>query len=202
MLQTALEHMFTVQTTLLVEKILRPIVVYVFLIVSFRLAGKRELAQLNPFDLVVLLTISNTVQNAIIGDDNSVAGGLIGAATLLAVNYLVVRYLYGHERLDRLIEGDADVLIDAGTIKRDNLRRELITESQLMSAAHKQGIDSLGDVERCVLEPGGTLVFQARKPTPDTIRQAELMSRLDRIAADVAALRARSGPVTAHGSTE
>src|SRR5690348_17247466 len=92
------------------EKILRPIVVYVFLIVGLRLAGKRELAQLNPFDLVVLLTLSNTVQNAIIGDDNSVSGGLIGAATLLFVNYGVVRFLYGHERLDQLVEGAATVL--------------------------------------------------------------------------------------------
>src|SRR2546427_7455653 len=96
------------------EKIIRPVVVYVFLIVGLRLAGKRELAQLNPFDLVVLLTLSNTVQNAIIGDDNSVTGGLIGAATLLIVNYFVVRFLYGHQRLDRLIEGDADLLIENG----------------------------------------------------------------------------------------
>src|SRR5712664_4664537 len=81
------------------EKVLRPVVVYVFLIVGLRLAGKRELAQLNPFDLVVLLTISNTVQNAIIGEDNSITGGLIGAATLLLVNHFVVRFLYGHERL-------------------------------------------------------------------------------------------------------
>src|ERR1700683_2752787 len=84
----------------LTEKILRPVIVYVFLIVGLRLAGKRELAQLNPFDLVVLLTISNTVQNAIIGDDNSVTGGIIGAATLLLVNYLFVRFLYSHPKAD------------------------------------------------------------------------------------------------------
>src|SRR5690348_15686363 len=94
----------------LLEKILRPIVVYVFLVVGLRLAGKRELAQLNAFDLVVLLTLSNTVQNAIIGDDNSVSGGVIGATTLLLVNYGVVRFLYGHERLDQLVEGAATVL--------------------------------------------------------------------------------------------
>src|SRR5215475_188532 len=93
------------------EKILRPIIVYVFLVVGLRLAGKRELAQLNPFDLVVLLTLSNTVQNAIIGEDNSVTGGLIGATTLLAVNWLVVRFLYWHRTLDQLVEGDAAVLI-------------------------------------------------------------------------------------------
>src|SRR5712691_9775389 len=101
------------------EKVLRPVVVYVFLIVGLRLAGKRELAQLNPFDLVVLLTISNTVQNAIIGNDNSVTGGIIGAITLLLVNYGVIRFLYGHERLDRLIEGEPDVLIDGGVIQTD-----------------------------------------------------------------------------------
>ena len=121
------------------EKILRPIIVYVFLIVALRLAGKRELAQLNPFDLVVLLTLSNTVQNAIIGDDNSVTGGLIGAATLLLVNYLVVRYLYDHEKLERFVEGDPDVLIEGGVLKMDNLRAELITLSELQAAAHKQG---------------------------------------------------------------
>src|SRR3979409_901594 len=82
------------------EKILRPVIVYAFLILGLRLAGKRELAQLNPVDLIVLLTLSNTVQNAIIGEDNSVTGGLIGAATLLIVNHVVVRYLYSHERID------------------------------------------------------------------------------------------------------
>src|SRR5476651_2482236 len=101
------------------EKILRPIAVYAFLIVVLRLAGKRELGQLNPFDLVVLLTISNTVQNAIIGDDNSVTGGMIGAATLLIINHFVVRYLYSHERLDRLIEGEPDVLIDGGVVNME-----------------------------------------------------------------------------------
>src|SRR5215475_8582478 len=99
------------------EKMLRPVVVYAFLIVGLRVAGKRELAQLNPFDLVVLLTLSNTVQNAIIGEDNSVTGGIIGAITLLGVNYVVVRFLYGHERLDRLVEGDADVLIEDGVVR-------------------------------------------------------------------------------------
>src|SRR3982751_618959 len=94
------------------EKMLRPIIVYVFLIVGLRLAGKREMAQLNPFDLVVLLTLSNTVQNPTIGEDNSLPGGLIGAATLLLVNHVVVRFLYGHTALDQLIEGAPTVLID------------------------------------------------------------------------------------------
>src|SRR5262245_32431694 len=108
-----------VLTLPLLEKILRPILVYVFLIVGLRLAGKRELAQLNPFDLVVLLTISNTVQNAIIGEDNSVTGGIIGAATLLIVNHVVVRFLYSREAIERIVEGDADVLIENGVLNLD-----------------------------------------------------------------------------------
>src|SRR2546423_1611363 len=113
------------------EKIVRPIIVYVFLIAGLRLAGKRELAQLNPFDLVVLLTLSNTVQNAIIGEDNSITGGLIGAATLLIVNHFVVRALYAHEDLDRLVEGEPDVLIENGVINMERCRKELITRTEL-----------------------------------------------------------------------
>src|SRR5208282_6071313 len=94
----------------LAEKILRPIVVYAFLVISLRLSGKRELVQLNPFDLVVLLTLSNTVQNAIIWDDNSLSGGIIVASSLLAVNYFFLRFLYNHRKLDQLVEGRADVL--------------------------------------------------------------------------------------------
>src|SRR5882724_447646 len=109
------------------EKIIRPILVYLFLIIGLRLAGKRELAQLNAFDLVVLLTLSNTVQNAIIGNDNSVLGGLIGATTLLAVNYVMVRFFYSHEKLDHLIEGDADTLMEDGKVKEERLKKELIT---------------------------------------------------------------------------
>src|SRR5213083_648623 len=123
------------------EKVLRPVVIYVFLVAGLRLAGKRELAQLNPFDLVVLLTLSNTVQNAIIGNDNSVTGGVIGAATLLVLNYWVNRLLYGHQRLERLVEGDADLLIDNGVVCEDALKRELITRVDLETAAHKQGFN-------------------------------------------------------------
>jgi len=173
----------------LIEKVLRPVFVYVFLVVSLRLAGKRELAQLNPFDLVVLLTLSNTVQNAIIGDDNSVTGGVVGASTLLAVNYLVVRFLYRHESLDRLIEGDADVLVEDGRIREDRLERELITRAELETAARKQGLDSLDDVQRAILEPGGTITFVARKPTPEATRHEEVVARLDALAASVATLR-------------
>src|SRR5512137_944854 len=106
-------HMFQLGLPI-AEKIARPVIVYAFLIVGLRLAGKRELAQLNPFDLVVLLLLSNVVQNAIIGEDNSVTGGLVGAAALLALNWTVVRLLFRHEKLERLVEGEEDVLVEGG----------------------------------------------------------------------------------------
>jgi len=182
-----------VLTLPIAEKMLRPVVVYVFLIVGLRLAGKRELAQLNPFDLVVLLTLSNTVQNAIIGDDNTVTGGIIGATTLLAVNWFVVRFLYRHEKLDRIIEGDPDVLIADGIVQIDRLQRELITRVELEAAAHKQGFSSLDEIDRAILDPGGTVSFFARKPTADDTRHRELLAKLDAMAAQISALQASRG---------
>jgi uncharacterized membrane protein YcaP (DUF421 family) len=173
----------------LAEKILRPVVVYAFLVISLRLSGKRELVQLNPFDLVVLLTLSNTVQNAIIGDDNSVSGGLIGATSLLVVNYLVVRFLYNHRKLDQLIEGRADVLIENGKIKTEHLKKELISIQQLAAAARKQGFDDLEDVSQCILEPGGTMTFIGKKPDDEETRHAEILRRFEMVTEELARMR-------------
>jgi uncharacterized membrane protein YcaP (DUF421 family) len=181
----------------ILEKILRPVFVYAFLVIGLRLSGKRELVQLNPFDLVVLLTLSNTVQNAIIGDDNSVSGGIIGATSLLIVNYLVVRFLYDHRKLDQFVEGRADVLIDSGKIHTDRLKRELITPEQLAAAARKQGFGSLSEVHQCVLEPGGTLTFVAKKPDTDDLRHQELLTRFEHLKEELARLRSIQPPTTA-----
>ncbi len=181
----------------LAEKVLRPIIVYAFLVVSLRLSGKRELVQLNPFDLVVLLTLSNTVQNAIIGEDNSVLGGIIGATSLLATNYLVVRFLYDHRKLDQFVEGRADVLVEGGKVRMRNLKRELITMPQLEAAARKQGFASLSEVEQCILEPGGTLTFLAKKPSGEDLRHQELLGKLDRMTQEIAQLRGSQPPARA-----
>jgi len=181
----------------LLEKIFRPIIVYAFLVISLRLSGKRELVQLNPFDLVVLLTLSNTVQNAIIGEDNSVLGGLIGATSLLATNYLVVRFLYDHSKLDQLVEGNADVLVENGKVRTDHLKKELITMPQLEAAARKQGFDSLAEVQKCVLEPGGTLTFVGKKPDTEDVRHQELMGRLELLSQEIALLRGSQPPARA-----
>lgn len=173
----------------LLEKILRPVVVYLFLVVGLRLAGKRELAQLNPFDLVVLLTLSNTVQNAIIGDDNTVTGGIVGATALLLINYLVVRYLYGHKKLDAVVEGQPTVLIENGKLRKHHLKDELITLPELEAAAHRQGFASLDEVQQCILEPGGTITFLAKKPMPEEARHVEVLQRLDQVMREIASLR-------------
>jgi uncharacterized membrane protein YcaP (DUF421 family) len=179
------------------EKILRPVVVYFFLVIGLRLAGKRELAQLNPFDLVVLLTLSNTVQNAIIGDDNSVTGGIIGAATLLLVNYLVVRFLYRHDKLDRIVEGGSTPLIEKGKVLEEQLAREVLTMEELVEAAHKQGLGSLDEAESAALEPSGAISFVAKKPAPEEKRHSELLARLDQLAKEVASLRLGQAPPAA-----
>ncbi|MGE0128496.1 MAG: DUF421 domain-containing protein [Blastocatellales bacterium] len=172
-----------------IEKVLRAIIVYLFLVVLLRVFGKRELAQLNPLDLVVLLSLSNTVQNAIIGDDNSVIGGMIGAFTLLAANYLLIRFIFKHRRLDQLLEGSPTVLIAGGKIRKNALARELLTESELRTVAHRQGYASLEEIERCVLEPGGTFFIQGKKPPLAKRRHAELMARLDHLDQQIAELR-------------
>jgi uncharacterized membrane protein YcaP (DUF421 family) len=183
--------MFTLTVPLL-EKVLRPLLVYIFLVVGLRLAGKRELAQLNTFDLIVLLTLSNTVQNAIIGNDNSVIGGLVGATSLLAINYLVVRFLFRRTKLDRFLEGKPTPLIEGGRLLQDNLKRELITESELDAVAHKQGFRSLEDVESAILETGGSIAFIGKDPSPIEARYDELLKRLDEISGQLRALQPRA----------
>jgi len=164
-----------------VEKVIRSVVVYGFLIVLLRVAGKRTLAQLTSFDLVVLLLLSNTVQNAIIGNDNSLLGGLLGAVVLIVANYVVVRILYKHRRADRAIEGSSSVLVHHGKLVEGNMKHQLITSLELERAARKQGISSLADVRVARLEAGGVLTFELESPTEHERHLADLITRLERI---------------------
>jgi uncharacterized membrane protein YcaP (DUF421 family) len=174
----------------LFEKAIRTLVVYVAVLLGLKLAGKRELSQLNPFDLVVLLLLSNTVQNAIIGNDNSIVGGLFGAAVLLLTNHFLVRYLFKSGRLDA-VEGSPDMLVSNGKIMRDRLDEEMITVSELEAAARRQGIRSIADVEECRLETGGALTFVPRLPTPEDTQHNEVIGRLEDIERKLAMLVAR-----------
>ena len=186
----SLTDMFVIGLPIL-EKMLRPILVYLFLVISLRIFGKRELTNINPFDFVVLLTLSNTVQNAIIGTDNSISGGVIGATTLLATNYLVVRFLFKHRRLDQLVEGKPTVLVKDGNICRDGLARELLTEAELLSVAHRQGFATIDEIEHCELEPGGTFFVKGKTPGTDEMRHGVLVDKLEELTKQLAALNAR-----------
>ena len=154
----------------IVEKLLRPVVVYLVLVVLLRIFGKRELAQLNPFDLVVLLSLSNTVQNAIIGDDNSVTGGIVGAFSLLAINWLVVRVLFRSGKLTRLLEGHSSVLVRNGQLDQRALDREMLSREELIEVIHRQGFNDFHEVRTCELEPNGTFYVEAFDPSKDDRR--------------------------------
>jgi uncharacterized membrane protein YcaP (DUF421 family) len=175
----------------ILEKLARPAIVYLALVVLLRIFGKRELAQLNPFDLVVLLSLSNTVQNAIIGDDNSVTGGIIGAFGLLAVNWLVVRALFRSPRLTRVLEGRATVLIRNGQIDKKALQRESLTREELAEVVHRQGFEAIHAVRRCELEPNGTFYIEAFEPSLAEKHHQELLHQFEVLSREIAALRAQ-----------
>ncbi len=161
------------------EKIVRAVLVYFFLILMLRLFGKRELAQLNPFDLIVLLTLSNTVQNAIIGEDNSVTGGIIGATSLLFANFVVVRLLFRYPNLDRLLGGSPTVLIQDGKPDEDALRKELLTVRELRVAANRQGIEDLREISCGELEPNGTFSFEKHHMSRAEQQRADVVTKID-----------------------
>ena len=188
MLQTLYDHLFRLPLPF-IEKLLRPVIVYLVLVVLLRLFGKRELAQLNPFDLVVLLSLSNTVQNAIIGDDNSVTGGVIGAFGLLAINWLVVRTLYNSPRLTRMLEGRSAVLVLDGRIDERALKHESLTREELIEAIHKQGFEHVDQVAHCELEPNGSFYMESVEPSKAERNHDALMARIDALAQEIAGLR-------------
>jgi len=188
LLQTMSHDMFHSPLPYL-EKIVRPVIVYLCLIVFLRLFGKRELAQLNPLDLVVLLSLSNTVQNAMIGDDNSVSGGVVGAFSLLAINWILMRVLYRAPKITAVLEGKASMLIRGGVIDEAELKKETLSHEELVSVLNKNGFNDPADVELCVLEPNGTFYVQGKSPSSDDQDRARIFTALGELAAEVKSLR-------------
>lgn len=139
------------------EKVLRAAVGYVFLLIAFRVLGRRELARLTNFDLVVVLVVANVLQNAMIGDDTSLTGGLIGAATVLGLNALVAAVVYASRNVERIVDGDPAVIVADGRLVRSTLRRELITENEVLAAMRNAGIQELADVRLAILESTGEI---------------------------------------------
>jgi uncharacterized membrane protein YcaP (DUF421 family) len=188
LIQNVTQSMFHLPLPIL-EKVLRPMLVYVALIGFLRMFGKRELAQLNPFDLVVLLSLSNTVQNAMIGDDNSVSGGIIGAFSLLVINWILMRLLFYMPRLNQALQGSATTLIKDGVVDYEALKTETLTEEELLSVLHKQSFDTFEEVRLCVLEPNGTFFIEAVKPTEDEQEMNEVLAAVHKLTQDVEDLR-------------
>ena len=145
------------------EKVLRSAVVYVFLLVAFRLAGKRTLCQMTPFDLIVLLVISNVVQNALIGNDNSVGGGLLGATTILVLNAVLAWLTFRYKRIERVVENTPTVLVKHGRIRWENLRRERMSLPELRTALRREGVLTFGDVRYAILEEDGRVSVIPRR---------------------------------------
>jgi uncharacterized membrane protein YcaP (DUF421 family) len=188
LIQTLAKNMFHLPVPL-IEKILRPVIVYLCLIIFLRLFGKRELAQLNPFDLVVLLSLSNTVQNAIIGEDNSVTGGIVGAFALLTINWLLSWLLFRNPKLTVALEGSSSTLITKGVVNEEELKRQILSHEDLTSLLNKNGFDDPADVESCILEPNGTFLVKGKNPSNDDVEQAVLKQTLAKLVEEVQLLR-------------
>ena len=147
------------------EKILRSILVYVFLIAALRVVGKRELGQANTLDLIVLLLVANAVQNGIIGNDLSVTGAVLGAATLFLINEVFARTTAVWPFASRLLEGEPTMLIESGKPIRRALRSTGISLSELRATARRQGFAHLGDVHTAILETNGVVtMFKENEP--------------------------------------
>lgn len=165
------------------EKILRTIGVYVLILVLFRLAGKRGLAGLNTFDMVVVFLLSNVVQNAIIGNDNSLLGGAIGAVTLVVVNAGVTRWLARDPRAARWLEGTPTTVVRDGKLVPGALRELALRPSELEHAIRMQNGDNVSDVARARLEPDGQLLVTLKAAEQSATRAdvEELRQRLESI---------------------
>jgi len=178
------------------EKILRPVIVYLILVVFLRIFGKRELAQLNPFDLVVLLSLSNTVQNAMIGDDNSVSGGVIGAFALLTINWLVAWALFRSPKITAELEGQPTTLIRDGVVDEAALRSQTLTHEDLISVLNRNGFNDPAEIQHCILEPNGTFYVKGITPSPAEEERRQMLTLLNDLTTEVKALRSQLNPST------
>jgi len=165
------------------DKIVRTLAVYLALIVLLRLAGQRDLAQLNTFDLIVVLLLSNVVQNAVIGPDNSLLGGLIGAAVLVGANSFFVHVIRPWRGETALLEGTTTVLARAGEWLPGAMRREGVRRQDLEGALRRQNAYKIEDVAELKLEPGGTIVVDLKPELENATKAdvARLEAKLDRL---------------------
>jgi len=179
--------LFNLQVPVL-EKVFRALLIYAFLVVALRLAGKREMAQLNSLDFIVLLTVANAVQNGIIGNDNTVSGAVIGASVLFVVNTGMAIALFYSHRWRKIVEGSPTVLIDNGEVIPTALRHERLCEEDLLAAVECQGAKDFGEVAKAILEPNGTIVTILKTPDYETQHFLALSKQIDELRSLVEAL--------------
>lgn len=165
-----------------VDKIIRTVGVYLFIALLLRVAGKRLMAQMNALDLVVVLLLSNVVQNAIIGPDNSLLGWIIGAIVLVAVNAGLERVTARSSRLTRIFEGAPTTLVRNGRADRQAMDRLGLTAGELRAALRRQGADDIGEVETAEIEPGGDIVVNLHR-ADQNVSYRELREAVDELKA-------------------
>lgn len=186
------ENMFSLDPAQVtwVEKIIRPLLVYGFLIILLRVFGKRELAQLNPLDLIVILLLSNTVQNAIIGNDTSLVGGVVGAVALLGVNSFFAHLKFRSEKAETWIEGKPMRVIEHGKIDKKQLSRELLTESDLDIIAHENDLEDRHEIETLVMDTNGTFLVEGKDEIKDTRFKREVLEKIEQLSKQLNELNA------------
>lgn len=145
------------------EFVLRGVVVYVFLLVFLRLTGKRQTGQYAPFDLVLLLILSNAVQNSMNAGDNSLVGGLVSAATLIGCHVVLAQLTFRFAWMERLIDGSPQVLVQQGQVNTDLMRKELLSTDDLEAALRASGCLHLHEVERATIETNGQITVVLRR---------------------------------------
>lgn len=172
------------------EKILRPMIVYISLIVLLRIVGKRELAQLNPLDLVVILSLSNTVQNAIIGNDTSLVGGIVGAGALLLINSSMAYIKYRWPKVEAITEGRPVTIIENGKVDEAVLKSELMTDSDLDIIAHENGFDTADEIDRLILDPNGSFLVDGKDEIKDAKFKRDVISKIEELSKQLSELNA------------
>lgn len=151
--------------------IFRTVVVYLFMLAGFRIAGKREVGQLAPFDFALVLLIANSVQNAMVGPDTSLVGGLAAASILLVVNWGLGRITASNKTVERIVRGEAEVLISRGHVHEENLKKEGISHKELLQALRESGCASVQDCRLGVLEVDGTITVIPKKDAGNGSRE-------------------------------
>jgi uncharacterized membrane protein YcaP (DUF421 family) len=141
----------------LLEVVIRTGVIYLFVLVGVRLSGKREVGQMTPFDLTLLLLLSNAVQNAMVGPDNSLVGGIVAAATLLTLNYFVAEFSGANRRFRKFVQGSPTLLVHNGEVISAHMAREHVTVDELQRSLREHGISCIPDVALAVLEVDGSI---------------------------------------------